>query len=61
VNGKLAGKSEGDPNLLWDKVFPIDITVFVTPGTACSVTVEVHDGGGAGGLWKNIKLVSPKG
>ncbi len=61
VNGKLAGKSEGDPNLLWDKMFPIDITDFVTSGSACSIAVEVHDGGGAGGLWKNIKLVSPKG
>lgn len=59
VNGKLAGKSEGDPNMLWDKMFPVDISEFVTPGAACSIAVQVHDGGGAGGLWKNIKLVSP--
>jgi len=61
VNGKLAGKSDGDPDYLWDKKFPIDITEFVTPGEACTVAVEVHDRGWAGGLWKNILLVSPKG
>jgi hypothetical protein len=61
VNGKLAGKSDGDPDYLWDKRFSIDITEFVTPGQTCNVAVELHDRGWAGGLWKNILLVSPKG
>ncbi len=60
VNGRKAGEHTGNPNALWDKRFPIDITDFVIPGQKNQVTVRVHDGGYMGGLWKNIKLVSPK-
>lgn len=59
VNGHEAGHHDiGDAG--WDKRFAIDITRFARPGEDNLIAVRVGDTMAMGGLWKSVKLVSPK-
>ena len=59
VNGKLSGEFDVGPEG-WDKRFFIDITKEARPGEANLIAVRVIDTVGAGGLWKPVKVVTPK-
>ena len=45
---------------LWDKRFAIDISEFARPGEKNLIAMRVRDSLRMGGLWKSVKLVSPK-
>jgi len=59
VNGKLSGEFDIGPQG-WDKRFFIDITKEARPGETNLIAVRVIDTVGAGGLWKPVKVVTPK-
>ncbi|MCP4642671.1 MAG: hypothetical protein GY851_19655, partial [bacterium] len=54
VNGEPAGKSKGDPALLWDRPVGLDVTGKLKPGQKNRITVRVRDAGLAGGIWKPV-------
>ena len=59
INGRKAGHHDiGDAG--WDRRFTIDITKFARPGEDNLIAVRVGDAMQMGGLWKSVKLVSPK-
>ena len=59
VNGKLSGEFDIGPEG-WDKRFFIDVTAQAVPGHVNTIAVRVIDSVGAGGIWKPIKVVTPK-
>jgi len=59
VNGELAGEHDIGPEG-WDKRFFIDVTKQITAGEENVIAVRVIDSDRAGGLWKPIKVVTPK-
>jgi hypothetical protein len=59
VNGTLAGEhAQGPPG--WNAPFEIDVTAFLKPGETNLIAVRVHDSAGAGGIWKAVKLMTPR-
>ena len=59
VNGRLAGAHDLGPEG-WDKRFTIDITNQMKGGRENLIAVRVYDSTGAGGLWKPIKVITPR-
>lgn len=59
VNGKLAGEF-GVVGETWNTRFEIDITPYARPGEPNALVVAVEDELGVGGLWRPIKLITPK-
>ncbi len=59
IDGKLAGKYDIGPHG-WDKRFVLDLTEHVKPGVEQVYAIRVIDAVGAGGLWKPIKVISPR-
>ena len=59
INGLKAGHHDiGDAG--WNRRFSIDITKLARPGADNLIAVRVGDTMQMGGLWKSVKLVSPK-
>ena len=59
VNGAFAGAHDIGPEG-WDKRFNIDITGPAIPGQKNLIVVRVIDSDRMGGLWKAVKVVTPK-
>ncbi|MDP7179456.1 MAG: hypothetical protein QF749_14360, partial [Verrucomicrobiota bacterium] len=59
IDGQPAGEHDIGPHG-WDKRFFIDITEHVKPGKPQLIAVKVVDTLYSGGLWKPIKVVTPK-
>ena len=59
VNGELAGEHDKGPEG-WDKRFFIDVTKQISAGEENVIAVRVIDSDRAGGLWKPIKVVTPR-
>ena len=57
INGEYAGKSSGDPNVIWDKPVAVDITDRLKAGKKIRIAVRVHDTAGMGGIWKPVSIV----
>jgi hypothetical protein len=56
----IDGEHVGQFDRGWDQRFNVDITSYITPGEEHLVAVRVYDSQRAGGLWRGIKVVSPK-
>ncbi len=59
INGQKAG-AFGTLGLTWNMPFEIDITSFVKLGSKNTIAVRVEDSKGAGGIWKKVRLISPR-
>jgi len=59
VNGTFAGAHDIGPEG-WDKRFAIDITGAAIPGQKDLIVVRVIDSDRMGGLWKPVKVITPK-
>ena len=59
IDGELAGVREAFPGS-WDKRFELDLTEHVKPGVEQTYAIRVIDSVGAGGLWKPIKVITPR-
>jgi hypothetical protein len=40
--------------------FEVDVTGYLRPGARNQVTVRVHDSLAYGGIWKSVKLITPR-
>ena len=61
VNGRLAGTHKlGKNGKGWDEAFSVDISRFVRFGGKNSLTVAVFDDSAYGGIWKFVRLQSPR-
>jgi len=56
----IDGKHVGQFDRGWNRRFNVDITSFIKPGEEHLVAVRIYDSQRAGGLWRGIKVVSPK-
>ncbi len=59
VNGQKAG-AFGVLGVTWDTPFTVDITPHVSAGASTTIAVRVEDSGGPGGIWKTVRLLSPR-
>ena len=59
VNGELAGRHELGPEG-WTVPFEIEVTAHLRPGERNVIAVRVEDSLGVGGIWKSVKLVTPR-
>ncbi|MFH0966012.1 MAG: DUF4838 domain-containing protein [Planctomycetota bacterium] len=59
IDGKEAAKHDDGPGG-WDKRFVLDLTDAATPGVEQTYAIRVIDTVGAGGLWKPIKVMTPR-
>jgi len=59
IDGKLAGVRKHTPQG-WDKRFELDLTGHVKPGVEQTYAIRVMDTVGMGGLWKPIKVITPR-
>ena len=59
VNGRAAGKHDQGP-VGWNERFEIDVTDLLKPGERNLIAVRVLDREMYGGIWKSVKLVTPK-
>lgn len=61
VNGERAGEHVlGDNGEGWDEAFSIDITEHVECGAENQMTVAVLDEAAYGGIWKAVRVLSPR-
>ena len=59
VNGRLvAERAFGGPG--WNSPFEVSVTDHIRPGEINLIAVRVQDMVGVGGIWKSIKLITPK-
>ena len=59
IDGELAGVRKAVTGG-WDKRFELDLTQHVKPGVEQTYAIRVIDSVGAGGLWKPIKVITPR-
>ena len=59
VDGRHAATSDLGPGG-WDKRFVLDLTEHVKPGVEQAYAIRVVDSVGAGGLWKPVKVLTPR-
>ena len=59
IDGERAAEYDVGP-MGWDKRFVLDLTDHVKPGVEQVHAIRVIDTAGAGGLWKPIKVMTPK-
>ena len=57
INGKYAGKHDIAPEIGFKETFLIDVTKYIKSGQLNVIAVKVKNTVGAGGIWRNIKLV----
>lgn len=60
IDGELIAWHDKFPLSIWDKPFTLDITGTVKSGSTQQITVRVNDVGGAGGIWKPVKIIVEK-
>lgn len=56
LNGTSVGEHDAGSGG-WRDMFDLDVTGTIRPGAQNTLVIRVFDRGGAGGLWKSIKLV----
>lgn len=59
IDGQLAGEHDIGP-LGWDKRFILDLTKHIKPGVEQTWAIRVLDSDRAGGIWKPVKVITPK-
>ncbi len=59
VNGQRVGEF-GVPGVTWNTRFEIDITAFVKQADKNLIAVRVQDTNGVGGIWRGVKVITPK-
>ena len=59
LNGKFIS-AHADGIAGWNTPFEFDISGKIIPGYKNSLTVLVHNSAGVGGIWKSVKIFSPK-
>jgi len=59
IDGERAAEYDIGP-MGWDKRFVLDLTDHVKPGVEQVYAIRVMDSAGAGGLWKPVKVMTPK-
>lgn len=60
VNGKFVGERTGDPNKVWDKPYMQEIAEHVDYAKDNELTVRVHNGSMAGGIYKPVYVLIEK-
>ncbi len=61
VNGKQAGSHIlGEGGKGWDEAFSVDITEHLRYGEENLIAVSVYDDAAYGGIWKAVRLLSPR-